>query len=438
MNKAFYVDKQSPAAREGVPEGERARLAVQRRRSRRRVVRRAFRRRPPPARRRRRADARRAAARRRRVLVLGLHADEDDAARDRARRRGARALRACAPASSTPRRLRLARRRRRARRLLAGRVARRAALRARPRRRRRRPAGRRRASATRELPYDRLVIATGSSPVDPADPGLEELDYWTNNEATETTEVPGALLVLGGGPVGCELAQFFARVGSKVTLVQAADRLLPRVDAEAAALVQAALEEDGVEVRLGARVEAVEGDSCPRRGAARFDRLLVATGRRPNVDGLERARPHDHASAGSRSTSACAPPRTSGRSATSPGSRSSRTSASTTRGSPPTTSPAVTVRADHRAIPATIFTDPQVATVGHARRPRSRRWELTSTPRLSTYERPKRDGLRQGRRRSRTARRSRAPSRSGPRPASGCSSSRSRSAPRCRSRCSST
>ena len=63
-------------------------------------------------------------------------------------------------------------------------------------------------------------------------------------------------------------------------------------------------------------------------------------------------------------------------------------------------------RADHRAIPATIFTDPQVATVGDARGRRSRRWPLTSTPRLSTYERPKRDGLRQGRRRPGAARRS--------------------------------
>src|SRR5439155_113364 len=78
-----------------------------------------------------------------------------------------------------------------------------------------------------ELRYDRLVIATGSSPVIP--PVVEGIDYWTNKEATETTEAPETLLVLGGGPVGCELAQFFARVGSRVTLVQDAERLLPRV-----------------------------------------------------------------------------------------------------------------------------------------------------------------------------------------------------------------
>ncbi len=108
----------------------------------------------------------------------------------------------------------------------------------------------------RELAYDRLVIATGSSPVVP--PFVDGLDYWTNKEATETTEVPGTLLVLGGGPVGCELAQFFARVGSKVTLVQAEERLLPNVDADAAALVHAALEEDGVEVRVSERVSDKE------------------------------------------------------------------------------------------------------------------------------------------------------------------------------------
>src|SRR5439155_26311456 len=124
--------------------------------------------------------------------------------------------------------------------------------------------------------YDRLVIATGSSPQIP--PVVEGLDYWTNKEATETSEVPGSLLVLGGGPVGCELAQFFARAGSQVTLVEADERLLPNVDADAAALVQAALEQDGVELRLGRGAT----DKQSLRG---FDRFLVATGRRANVDG---------------------------------------------------------------------------------------------------------------------------------------------------------
>ena len=79
----------------------------------------------------------------------------------------------------------------------------------------------------RELRYDRLVIATGSRPSIPPIDGLDSVDYWTNFEATETTEVPKRLVVLGAGPVGCELAQFFQRVGSQVTLVQTAPASSP-------------------------------------------------------------------------------------------------------------------------------------------------------------------------------------------------------------------
>jgi pyruvate/2-oxoglutarate dehydrogenase complex dihydrolipoamide dehydrogenase (E3) component len=232
----------------------------------------------------------------------------------------------------------------------------------------------------RELPYDRLVIATGSSPFVP--PDLEGSDYWTNREATETTEVPETLLVVGGGPVGCELAQFFARSGSKVTLVQNADRLLPRVDADAAALVHAALEEDGVEIRLG------EASGTSPGG---FERVLVAAGRRPNVDGLdalgltvsprgievdERLRAAEDVWAIGDVTG-IAP-------FTHVGKYHARIAAYDMAGRD--------VRADHRAVPATIFTDPQVATVGTLDGLVAR-WELTATPRLSTYERPKRPGF---------------------------------------------
>jgi pyruvate/2-oxoglutarate dehydrogenase complex dihydrolipoamide dehydrogenase (E3) component len=232
-----------------------------------------------------------------------------------------------------------------------------------------------------ELPYDRLVIATGSSPAIP--PVVEGLDYWTNKEATETTEVPRTLLVIGGGPVGCELAQFFARVGSKVALVQADERLLPRVDAEAAALVEAGLEEDGVEIRLGSSVEADE--------LRAYERVLVATGRRANVEGLdalgltishrgvevdERLRAAENVWAIGDVTGIAQ--------FTHVGKYHARIAAYDLTGRD--------VRADYRAVPATIFTDPQVATVGTLEG-RIARWELTSTPRLSTYERPKRPGF---------------------------------------------
>jgi pyruvate/2-oxoglutarate dehydrogenase complex dihydrolipoamide dehydrogenase (E3) component len=207
--------------------------------------------------------------------------------------------------------------------------------------------------------------------------------HWTNVEATETTEVPESLLVLGGGPVGCELAQFFARLDSQVTLVQSAPRLLPRVDADAAALVEEALHEDGVEIRLGTTLEPGDLD--------RYSRVLVATGRQPNVYGLEplgltitrrgievdeRMRAAENVWAAGDVTG-IAP-------FTHVGKYHARVAAADMAGRP--------ARADHRAVPATIFTDPQVATVGTLEGVTAR-WELTSTPRLATYERPKRPGF---------------------------------------------
>jgi pyruvate/2-oxoglutarate dehydrogenase complex dihydrolipoamide dehydrogenase (E3) component len=246
----------------------------------------------------------------------------------------------------------------------------------------------------RELEYDRLVIATGSAPVIPPIPGVESVDYWTNEQATETLEPPGSLLVLGGGPVGCELAQFFARIGSKVTLVQDADRLLPRVDPEAAALVEETFREDGIDVRLGARVEAFDGGDALLADGGRiaFERLLLATGRRPRTGGLdplglaltpaggievdERMRAAEGVWAIGDATG-IAP-------FTHVGKYHARIAAYAIAGRP--------ARADHRAVPATIFTDPQVASVGTLEG-KVASWKLTSTPRLSTYERPKRPGF---------------------------------------------
>ncbi len=246
----------------------------------------------------------------------------------------------------------------------------------------------------RELPYDRLVIATGSSAAIPPIPGLDAVDYWTNVEATETLQVPRSLLVLGGGPVGCELAQFFARVGSRVTLVQADDRLLPRIDAEAGALVEEALREDGVEIVLGAAAESFEGGDTLVLGSGRrvaFERLLLATGRRPNTGGLEplgltigrRGIEVDERLHAGENVWAIGDV-TGIAQFTHVGKYHARIAAYDIAGRK--------ARADHRAIPATIFTDPQVATVGSLAGTTST-WPLTSTPRLSTYERPKRPGF---------------------------------------------
>jgi pyruvate/2-oxoglutarate dehydrogenase complex dihydrolipoamide dehydrogenase (E3) component len=245
----------------------------------------------------------------------------------------------------------------------------------------------------REIPYDRLVVATGSEPVVPPIPGIEDTGYWTNEDATETLEVPRSLLVLGGGPVGCELAQFFARIGSSVTLVQSDDRILGRVDPEAAALVEDALRDDGVDVRLGARVESFDGSTAVLAGGERlpFERLLLAAGRRPRTEGLEplgleltqahgiaideRMRAAEHVWAIGDVTGLAL--------FTHVGKYQARIAAYDIAGRP--------ARADYRAVPATIFTDPQVATVGTLEG-RVASWKLTSTPRLSTYERPKRPG----------------------------------------------
>ncbi len=244
-----------------------------------------------------------------------------------------------------------------------------------------------------ELRYDRLVVATGSSPSIPPIAGLDGIDYWTNIQAAETTEVPRSLAVLGGGPVGCELAQFFARLGSKVTLLQADDRLLPRVDAEAGALVADSLRHDGVQIRLGAEVKSVaEGELTLSDGATvPFERLLVTAGRTANTGGLEplgltisprgievdeRLRAAENVWAIGDVTGIAL--------FTHLGKYHARVAAYDMAGRE--------ARADHRAIPATIFTDPQVATVGTLDG-QVATWPLTSTPRLSTYERPKRKGF---------------------------------------------
>ena len=105
---------------------------------------------------------------------------------------------------------------------------------------------------------ERFMVCSGASPALPPVPGLAGTPHLTNERVFELQVSPPRLLVLGGGPTGVELAQAFARLGSRVTLLEQADRLLPVVDPEAGALLRAQLEEDGVDVRLGAPLERVE------------------------------------------------------------------------------------------------------------------------------------------------------------------------------------
>ena len=250
--------------------------------------------------------------------------------------------------------------------------------------------------AGQELPYDRLVVATGSRPAIPPVEGLDGVEYWTNVDATSTHAIPESLAVMGGGPVGSELAQFFARLGARVTLIEHGPRLLGRVHEEAGAIIVDVFREEGIDVRTGVAVEKVAPGvvlSLSDGATVEAERLLVATGRRPNVEQLgleqlgvsigargvevdERCRAAENVWAiGDVSGVALF---------THVGKYQARVAAADLAGR--------AVRADYRAIPAGIFTDPEVATVGRTEGV-SARWELTATPRLATYERPKREGF---------------------------------------------
>lgn len=149
------------------------------------------------------------------------------------------------------------------------------------------------------LEFDKACIATGARPFVPPIPGIEGVSVRTNESIFELTELPARLAVLGGGPIGCELSQAFARFGSQVSLLDQAPRVLPREEDEASQLVQDALLEDQVELCLGVQVKAVSQQDdgihieLDQGGEARtlvVDEFLVAAGRRPNTDlDLEKA-----------------------------------------------------------------------------------------------------------------------------------------------------
>lgn len=152
------------------------------------------------------------------------------------------------------------------------------------------------------LSFNRAVIATGGRPVAPPIPGLDAAPYLTNETVFDLVTLPRRLLIIGAGPIGCELAQAFARFGSIVTVLDQAPAVLPREDADASELVRGSLEHDGVRFALGARLEQVEvhdGEVVihyrqepagqPEPQSVTGDAVLVAAGRAPNIEALDLA-----------------------------------------------------------------------------------------------------------------------------------------------------
>lgn len=147
----------------------------------------------------------------------------------------------------------------------------------------------------KDLRFRKAVIATGSRAASPTIEGLDEAGYLTNETVFNLTERPERLMVVGGGPLGCELAQAFARLGCQVTIAQKEPQFLPKEERDAADILAHALARDGIQVRLNTEVRKVTTQGGERRvqlisydqeSTVDVDELLVGTGRVPNVDGL--------------------------------------------------------------------------------------------------------------------------------------------------------
>jgi pyruvate/2-oxoglutarate dehydrogenase complex dihydrolipoamide dehydrogenase (E3) component len=241
---------------------------------------------------------------------------------------------------------------------------------------------------------EHIVISTGSDPVIPPVPGLRELEgVWTNREATGLTEVPNRLLVLGGGPVGVEMGQALRRMGAEVTLIEGMDHLLPREPKPLGDALREALSAEGIETHLGNQVSAArkDGDQFVLEldgGELRGDRLLVATGRRPRVEGL------------GLETVGIEP----GKAGIEVDSRMRAGQGIWAIGDVNGVWPLTYVgkyqgrivaanitgrerEADYSAVPRVVFTDPQVASVGEAEGSLTATAQLSSVPRTATYTR---------------------------------------------------
>jgi pyruvate/2-oxoglutarate dehydrogenase complex dihydrolipoamide dehydrogenase (E3) component len=224
----------------------------------------------------------------------------------------------------------------------------------------------------RSVEADHILISTGSAPVIPPIDGLADAGYWTNREATALKEIPSSVVVIGGGPVGVELAQFLRRFGTEVAIVQGAQRLADREDPRVGDLLREALEKDGIDVRTSAHAQRVvrEGDgrvvTLDDGSKLRGQQVLLAVGRRPRatdlgLDALElEPGPHGEVPIDERCQVTdgvwAAGDCTGTMLFTHLAKYQARVAVAGMLGRP--------VAADYRAIPRVIFTDPEVASVG--------------------------------------------------------------------------
>lgn len=136
-----------------------------------------------------------------------------------------------------------------------------------------------------------VILDPGTAPARLPIDGLDEAGYWTNRDVVQLTELPESLVVIGGGPIGCELAQVLARFGTRVTVLEVGPRLLGPEEPESGALLAEVFGREGIEVRTGVRIERVDRDAdgvlvTLADGEVRASEILVAAGRTPNLDGL--------------------------------------------------------------------------------------------------------------------------------------------------------
>ena len=247
-----------------------------------------------------------------------------------------------------------------------------------------------------EYETERIVIATGSDPIFPPIEGLDGLEgVWTNRGATGMKEVPKRLLVLGGGPVGVEMAQLVRRFGAEVALVEGSEHVLAREAKPAGEALGQALEAEGIELRLGQHATRAEQENGTYRlhfdsgDPLEGDKLLVATGRRPRVDeiGIENVGAEKAERGGVKVDErmrAAENVWVIGDSAgimlfTHLGKYQARVAASDMLGTGG--------RADYRAVPRVVFTDPQVAAVGEPEGELTGTAQLAGVARTSTFTR---------------------------------------------------